>query len=142
MENIKKIMVLLVASVFLVLSTGQAEASAYQGYNTIGSYQQYGYQGAYQSGYSYEAGVAPGGQVSFADPRYNYQTTPRAGGTFGSGSAWITGLRQPFYADVTPVHFSSVFRPTSGGHYGNQGYGGNYGYDFEETRFDVGFGFY
>lgn len=135
MKALKTTMAIFVLAVLFIAGAGQAEASyAYQGYNTIGSYQQYGYQG----GYTYEAGVAQGGQVSFNNPYYNYQSQPRAGGMFGSGSGWITGLRSPFYADVTPTHFSPFYRPTSGGHYGS-GYGG---YEYEETRIDVGFGWY
>ena len=127
----KKVMTLLIALVALIASASAAEA--YSNYNTIGSYYQYGYQG----GYTYEAGVAQGGQVSFGNPYYAYPSQPRAGGWFGSGSGWISGLRTPYYADVTPVNHPTWFRPTGGGHYGSQGFSA-----WEHESFSLNFGFY
>ena len=144
MKTLKATMAIFVLSLLFVTGAGTAEASAYQGYNTIGSYQQYSYTHAQQGNYVYQKPVAQSAQISLGNPYYNYQSAPRAGGFFGSGSGWTTGLRAPVYTDVTPVHYSSFSRPVFGGHYdyNDHGYGGNYGYEYEETRIDVGFGWY
>lgn len=129
MKTLKSMALFVIASLLVLTSTASAEASAYTGYNSIGSYYQYQYQGAYQGGYTWQPRQAMGGEIQLANPYYNYGSTPRAGGWFGGGSGWITGLREPYYGCVAPTHYSSFSRPTCGGGYSGGGnFGGYYGY--------------
>ena len=126
--NALKILVLALMAAALILVTSEnVSANPYTGYNTIGSYYQYQYGYAY-SGYGSNY-RAPGGVIQLSNPTYNYPTVPRAGGWFGGGSGWITGLRQPYYGCVAPVHTSYLYRPSCGGTAGGSGWwGGGYGY--------------
>lgn len=108
----------IIAAVFLMAAVPFASASAYDGYNTIGNYQQY--KIAYQGNYQYTPGIANGGPISLPNPYYNYATTPRSGGWFGMGG-WTTGLRAPTYNCVAPTHYGNFYRPSCGGGTGGGG---------------------
>jgi hypothetical protein len=123
MNAIKFLVLALMVAVIALVASESVTANPYTGYNTIGSYYQYQYGYAYSGhGDSYRA---PGGVINLGNPYYNYQTMPRAGGWFGGGSGWITGLRQPYYGCVAPTHTSYLYRPSCGGgsFWGGSGYG-------------------
>ena len=118
--NIKKILqtigVVLVTSVLLLVTTVSAvSANPYTGFNTIGSYWQYQY--GYQGGYTWQSQPAMSANIQLPNTHhhYNYHQPPRAGGWFGHGTGWITGLRSPVYTCVEPVHHSSFSRARCGG---------------------------
>ncbi len=110
MKYAKTIMfALLTLAITLVASTTVA-ADPYDGVNRIGTY----YQQTNTFAYNYQYDYA-----------YDYIAPPRAGGWFGSGSEWITGLRSPVYAPVPPVHYANYYQQTCGL---PCWFGGSYGY--------------
>lgn len=119
MKHLNKILLLAVAILLIAVASEQVSANAYTGYNTIGSYYQYQY--GYSYGGNYNSYRAPGGTINLGNPYYAYPTVPRAGGWFGGGTGWLTGLRQPYYAGVAPTHYSYFYRPQvpSGGWFGS-----------------------
>ena len=105
------------------LASTDVSANAYNGYNSIGSYYQYGHS---SSGGNWNGYVAQGGPIYLADTQYSYPTTPRGGGWYGSGTGWLMGLRTPYYGCVQPIHNSYLYRPScGGGSYWGSGYGYN-----------------
>ena len=128
MSTLKAIIAGIFALVLVTLTAASAFADPYDGVNRIGTY------------YQYTNTVAYDHQLSYGH-YYDYIAPPRAGGFFGSTSAWLTGLRSPIYTPVPPVHYTNYYQPVCG--YPCY-FGGSYGYprarasDFPVYRARVG----
>ncbi len=72
------------------------------GVNTIGT------QWQETTTYSYDYGYEYGTHY------YDYVAPARAGGFYGSGVEFLTGLRSPVYAPVAPVYYANYYQPVCG----------------------------
>ncbi len=88
------------AFLFAAFSVSAYTADPYDGVNRIGTY----YQQSRTVSYSYGYG---GGYYDYAYPA-------RAGGWYGQGTEFITGLRTPVWSNVPPVHYTNFYQPVCG----------------------------
>jgi hypothetical protein len=116
--NAKTLIISMFTLVVALLAAASVNANVYgsndpySGVQTIGTYYQYTNQIAFN-------------HQQVPAHYYDYAAPARAGGWFGRGSEWITGLRSPMYANVPPVHYTNYYTPTCGN---PCWFGGSHGY--------------
>lgn len=98
-NHIKMFIVGLLATAMFVITIAGATAEPYDGINRVGTYYQYSSNFRTEPVYAYGGG-------------YGYVAPPRAGGWFGSGTEWITGLRAPVWSNVPPVRYTTRYQQT------------------------------
>ena len=100
MKYAKLFVVTMVAVLAGIMASGFAAATPYSGQNVIGDYHQLkSYETFSYAGYGYG---------------YDYAYPARAGGFFGTGTEFITGLRSPVWPQVQPVRYTNYYQNVCG----------------------------